>query len=270
MLARRCLKASGRTLRAHGRGIAPKGARMASSDAAGASRLNGAVAAALTGGIFMGAYVSRLSPLPRILIPNYTSQIGQAYLQPISLDNQPTKKAPKATKDAPKYISFEEVQKHNTRESCWVIIDGQVYDATSVLQWHPAGPEPILKQAGSDATYVSRITARLASSPRGSVARCSSPSIRRIFSHICPPRPIWALWTPRHFPKKSIKRPRRKNASRKHALSSHRRPRLLICMTLRWERHQDDRTYVTIVFVGVCREGSDVDGMGVLPLDGRR
>ncbi|TFY67109.1 hypothetical protein EVJ58_g1834 [Rhodofomes roseus] len=63
-----------------------------------------------------------------------------------------TNKVPKPSKAAPDYISYEEVQKHNTRESCWVIIDGQVYDATSVLQWHPGGPAVILKNAGKDAT----------------------------------------------------------------------------------------------------------------------
>ena len=49
-------------------------------------------------------------------------------------------------------ITFQELEKHNTRESCWVVIDGQVYDATSVLAWHPAGPDVILNLAGKDAT----------------------------------------------------------------------------------------------------------------------
>jgi hypothetical protein len=59
-----------------------------------------------------------------------------------------------ASDAAPKYISYAEVQEHCSRESCWVIIDGQVYDATSVLRWHPAGPDVILRLAGEDATYV--------------------------------------------------------------------------------------------------------------------
>ena len=81
-------------------------------------------------------------------------QLGYAYTNPISLDNKAAKTIQKASKDAPKYIPYSEVQKHTTRESCWVIIDGQVYDATSVLRWHPAGPEVILNLAGQDATYV--------------------------------------------------------------------------------------------------------------------
>jgi L-lactate dehydrogenase (cytochrome) len=70
-----------------------------------------------------------------------------------------------ASKDAPAYISYEEVQKHNTRQSCWVIIEGQVYDVTSFLDAHPAGAGIILKNSGKDATYVySSNFARLSSS----------------------------------------------------------------------------------------------------------
>lgn len=54
---------------------------------------------------------------------------------------------------APKYISFSEVQKHTSRESCWVVIDAQVYDATSIIDTHPGGSTVLLKNAGKDATY---------------------------------------------------------------------------------------------------------------------
>lgn len=79
------------------------------------------------------------------------------YARPIALDNDAAaaaarKGVPGASGDAPRYISYQEVQRHNTRESCWVVIDGQVYDATSVLAWHPAGAEVILRLAGQDAT----------------------------------------------------------------------------------------------------------------------
>lgn len=81
------------------------------------------------------------------------SQAGYTLSKPVNLDAS-SQKAPKPSKASPKYIPYEEVQKHNTRESCWVIIDGQVYDATSVLAWHPGGAAVILKNAGKDATYV--------------------------------------------------------------------------------------------------------------------
>ncbi|RKO91167.1 cytochrome b2, mitochondrial precursor [Blyttiomyces helicus] len=52
----------------------------------------------------------------------------------------------------PSLISYQEVAKHNSREDCWVIIHGNVYDLSQFLAQHPGGVRPILKQAGKDAT----------------------------------------------------------------------------------------------------------------------
>jgi len=51
-----------------------------------------------------------------------------------------------------KLISGDEVAKHNTRESCWIIVHGKVYDVTDFLDDHPGGSRIILKYAGKDAT----------------------------------------------------------------------------------------------------------------------
>lgn len=51
-----------------------------------------------------------------------------------------------------KKISWEELAKHNTAEDCWVAINGKVYDLTSFLEEHPAGPKIITRQAGKDGT----------------------------------------------------------------------------------------------------------------------
>jgi cytochrome b involved in lipid metabolism len=32
-----------------------------------------------------------------------------------------------------------EIEKHNKDNDCWIVINGKVYDATSVLDWHPGG-----------------------------------------------------------------------------------------------------------------------------------
>lgn len=48
--------------------------------------------------------------------------------------------------------SYEEVAKHNSPESCWVIIDGTVYDVTKFLPEHPGGQNIILRYAGKDAS----------------------------------------------------------------------------------------------------------------------
>jgi L-lactate dehydrogenase (cytochrome) len=50
-----------------------------------------------------------------------------------------------------------EVAKHNTRESCWVIIEGQVYDVTDFLEEHPGGASIILRYGGKVLTCHSMV-----------------------------------------------------------------------------------------------------------------
>ncbi|PSS12257.1 hypothetical protein M430DRAFT_68523 [Amorphotheca resinae ATCC 22711] len=49
-------------------------------------------------------------------------------------------------------LTGQDVGKHNSRESCWVIVHGKAYDVTEFLPEHPGGPKIILKYAGKDAT----------------------------------------------------------------------------------------------------------------------
>ncbi|KAI0639264.1 FMN-dependent dehydrogenase-domain-containing protein [Trametes polyzona] len=49
-------------------------------------------------------------------------------------------------------FSLDEVAKHNSQSSCWVIIKDKVYDVTEFLPDHPGGAKIILKYAGKDAT----------------------------------------------------------------------------------------------------------------------
>ncbi|KAK4541145.1 hypothetical protein LTR36_008219 [Oleoguttula mirabilis] len=49
-------------------------------------------------------------------------------------------------------LTGADIAKHNSRESCWVIIHGRAYDVTEFLPEHPGGPKVILKYAGKDAT----------------------------------------------------------------------------------------------------------------------
>ncbi|KAI0628939.1 glyoxylate dehydrogenase [Trametes polyzona] len=48
--------------------------------------------------------------------------------------------------------SASEVAAHASRESCWIIVHGKVYDVTDFLDEHPGGSKIILKYAGKDAT----------------------------------------------------------------------------------------------------------------------
>merc|ERR1719230_2502925 len=49
-------------------------------------------------------------------------------------------------------ITKEEVAKHNSKESCWVILHDRVLDVTNFLKDHPGGELAILTFAGKDAT----------------------------------------------------------------------------------------------------------------------
>ncbi|KAL7925062.1 FMN-dependent dehydrogenase domain-containing protein [Trichoderma austrokoningii] len=51
-----------------------------------------------------------------------------------------------------KVFDAAEVAKHNTADSCWVILYGNVYDVTDFLSSHPGGSKVILQLAGQDAT----------------------------------------------------------------------------------------------------------------------
>jgi len=47
---------------------------------------------------------------------------------------------------------MEEVSKHNTSDSCWLVVRGRVYDVTAFSSKHPGGPKAILRHAGTDST----------------------------------------------------------------------------------------------------------------------
>ncbi|KAK7691837.1 hypothetical protein QCA50_005241 [Cerrena zonata] len=49
-------------------------------------------------------------------------------------------------------LTGPEVAAHSSRDSCWIIVHGKVYDVTDFLDEHPGGSKIILKYAGKDAT----------------------------------------------------------------------------------------------------------------------
>jgi cytochrome b involved in lipid metabolism len=49
-------------------------------------------------------------------------------------------------------LSIQEVAKHDSRSSCWLIIDNQVYDVTTYLDQHPGNAGTILPYCGQEAT----------------------------------------------------------------------------------------------------------------------
>jgi len=51
-----------------------------------------------------------------------------------------------------KNYSFEEVQTHNSKQSCWSVIRGKVYNLTAWISKHPGGEKAILNICGKDGT----------------------------------------------------------------------------------------------------------------------
>jgi len=51
-----------------------------------------------------------------------------------------------------KTFTMAEVEKHNSEDSVWIVVDKKVYDATSYLEDHPGGGDSILLVGGEDAT----------------------------------------------------------------------------------------------------------------------
>jgi nitrate reductase (NAD(P)H) len=47
-----------------------------------------------------------------------------------------------------KQFTRQEIEKHDKEDDCWIVVDGKVYDATSVLEWHPGGKAAVLSHAG--------------------------------------------------------------------------------------------------------------------------
>lgn len=45
-------------------------------------------------------------------------------------------------------VTVSDVAKHDDRGSCWIIVEGHVYDVTDFIAEHPGGPEIILRYAG--------------------------------------------------------------------------------------------------------------------------
>ncbi len=54
-------------------------------------------------------------------------------------------------------VSHEELSKHNNEASCWIAINGVVYDFTDFVSQHPGGANILLQNAGKDATAIFRL-----------------------------------------------------------------------------------------------------------------
>ena len=60
----------------------------------------------------------------------------------------PTKRV--GSEGVKEFKELSEIFDHNTKESCWLLIEGKVYDVTNFK--HPGGKQILLQNAGQDAT----------------------------------------------------------------------------------------------------------------------
>ncbi|MBW7959892.1 hypothetical protein B6D29_01240 [Microgenomates bacterium UTCPR1] len=51
-----------------------------------------------------------------------------------------------------KEFASGEISKHNSKEDCWLIIDGSVYNVTEFIDIHPGGAEKLIALCGQDAS----------------------------------------------------------------------------------------------------------------------
>lgn len=80
----------------------------------------------------------------------YTDEVKDA-----RKNNSRAKREPKAADALTREITMDEVKKHRGRDSCWMVIQGRVYDVTGFIDEHP-GQDIILDGAGRDATDLFR------------------------------------------------------------------------------------------------------------------
>lgn len=49
-------------------------------------------------------------------------------------------------------ISWEEIERHASRDSCWIVVNGKIYDVTNFIDEHPGGAKSLLRYGGKDGT----------------------------------------------------------------------------------------------------------------------
>ncbi|KAF7795504.1 hypothetical protein EIP86_006666 [Pleurotus ostreatoroseus] len=111
----------------------------------GGSSLLGCVVFGRVSGDSAAAYLlQRIGPLAEKAAGRLGAVAG--HLEPSSSKSSSPEKA------GAKTFTKEEVAKHNKKDDCWVIVNGQVLDVTDFLSDHPGGAKAILLYAGRDAT----------------------------------------------------------------------------------------------------------------------
>lgn len=61
--------------------------------------------------------------------------------------------------------TLEDVAANNSVDSCWSVVQGQVFDLTNWIAQHPGGPEAVISMCGTDSTEIFEVQHGLSGEP---------------------------------------------------------------------------------------------------------
>jgi cytochrome b involved in lipid metabolism len=75
-----------------------------------------------------------------------------------------------------KSYTLDEVALHNTKEDCWMVLSGKVYDVTAMVDRHPGG-DTLVEGCGKDATEMFETRPMGSQTPHSQKARDMAKNI---------------------------------------------------------------------------------------------
>lgn len=92
---------------------------------------------------------STSTPMPAVEVVEDVQPVSQTpATPPVQIISEPTP----APTVQPSGITLSEVSNHDSKESCWTVVSGSVYDLTSFISKHPGGSGRIVSMCGRDST----------------------------------------------------------------------------------------------------------------------
>jgi len=107
--------------------------------------LIGLLGLALVGGLFL--LITKINPSKETTVQKAGSKIESVeFEEPVETSNTAAEGV------QPIKYTMEEVAAHIDEGSCWTVINGSVYDVTSLINTHTGGKESIMETCGVDAS----------------------------------------------------------------------------------------------------------------------
>lgn len=103
--------------------------------------------------VLIGGYVLLNSNSPSTNTPNPAGTFEEGSAEGVSgMSDTPSQVGTDPDTGTAGAITIAAVATHNTAQSCWTVIDGNVYDLTQWISRHPGGERAILGLCGTDGT----------------------------------------------------------------------------------------------------------------------